>query len=224
MIGRQDVVEKALAMNLETMQPEPAAAASHQAAQATCCLPMLDLSEQQQEFIAAGMGLYFDILHSIHQERQQLNSQMTAAAEEAEAMAAADKQQDSGCRSISSGADMASPTCSGSSSGDHHVTLPDRQEQLQKQQQLTSRLNLLLHKEVSLMRECVCWPAAICAGAGGSNLCLVQSRRQGGAATHKVKPLLALPAGKLAATTRTNEQLVHKPRGPCHHQSCAWCA
>lgn len=200
MIGRQDVVEKALAMNLETMQPDPTAAASHQAAQAACCLPMLGLSEQQQEFIAAGMGLYFDILQSIHQERQQLNSQMTAAtAEESEAITAADKQQDSGCRSISSGADMASLTCSGSSSGDHHVTLPDRQEQLQKQQQLTSRLNLLLHKEVSphaRMHVLAC--SGVCWGwVQVFVLCWGHSRTQAGGAIHRVSPQLALPAGSL---------------------------
>jgi hypothetical protein len=56
-------------INLETMVSEPAEAASHQAAQAAALVPMLGLSEQQQEFVSIGMQLYYDLLAAIHQEQ-----------------------------------------------------------------------------------------------------------------------------------------------------------
>jgi hypothetical protein len=58
MYGKVDVVEAALAINLETMQSEPAEAASHQAAQAAVLVPLLQLTAQQRELISVGMGLY----------------------------------------------------------------------------------------------------------------------------------------------------------------------
>jgi hypothetical protein len=132
MSGRQSVVEEALAINLETMQPQPAEAAAHQSAQAAVLVPLLRLTEQQQEIVSLGMGLYYDLLAVIHHERQDINSQMSAVDE-----AAADSGE------------AGSPSSRASSNRDSHLQdLPDRRELLQKQEALTNRLDLLLHKEV----------------------------------------------------------------------------
>jgi hypothetical protein len=137
MNGRQSVVEAALAINLETMKPEPAEAAAHQAAQAAVLVPMLQLTEQQQEIVSVGMGLYYDLLAVIHHERQDINSQMNTVDEAAE---------DSG--------EAGSPNSRASSTRDGPLQdLPDRRERLQKQEALTNRLDLLLHKEVRALQH-----------------------------------------------------------------------
>ena len=93
---------------------------------------MLGLLEQQQEYIAVGMQLYFDLVAAIHQEGQQVYSQMTAATE----------------RPNMTTSSSSSRTSVDGSSSERLETLPDAQELLEKQQQLTERLNLLLNKEV----------------------------------------------------------------------------
>jgi hypothetical protein len=123
------------------MVSEPAEAASHQAAQAAALVPMLGLSEQQQEFVSIGMKLYYDLLAAVHQERQQINSEMTAA--EGPDVSSRLNSDDS--------MEVGSPT-SGSSS-ERLESISDRGELLEKQQGLTGRLALLLHKEV---RPCCC--------------------------------------------------------------------
>jgi hypothetical protein len=130
MLGRQGVVEKAHAINLETMQPEPAAAATHQAAQAAMLVPLLGLSEQQQEFIAVGMRLHADLLSGIHSERQKLQMQLAANSSDG----GSSDSRGSSSDSLSSG-----------SSGQLD-SLSLRHLKLQKQQAQTDRLNLLLHK------------------------------------------------------------------------------
>lgn len=132
MNGKQSVLEAAMTINLETMQPEPAEAARHQAEQASVVVRSLQLTEQQQEIVSVGMGLYYDLLAVIHHERQDINSQMSAVDEAAE---------DSG--EAGSATSRASSTREGSLQD-----LPDRRERLQKQEALTNRLDLLLHKEV----------------------------------------------------------------------------
>lgn len=130
MLGRQGVVEKAHAINLETMQPEPAAAANHQAAQAAMSVPLLGLSEQQQEFIAVGMRLHADLLLGIHSERQKLQLQLASNSSD---------EGSSDSRGSSSG------SVSSISSGQLD-SLSLRHQELQQQQAQTDRLNLLLHK------------------------------------------------------------------------------
>lgn len=121
--------------NLETMAYEPAEAAQHQQAQAAMLVPLLGLSDQQQEFIAVGMRLFYDLLDAVYQERQQISSQMTAV--------------DTSRRTSSEDANMDGGSPASGSSSEQLGTIPDRQEQLEKQQQLTNRLSMLLHKEVS---------------------------------------------------------------------------
>jgi hypothetical protein len=133
---------QATCINLETMVSEPAEAASHQAAQAAALVPVLGLSEQQQEFVSIGMELYYDLLAAVHQERQQINSDMTAA----EGLEASSRLNNDGSM------EFGSPT-SGSSS-EQLESFSDRRELLEKQQGLTSRLALLLHKEVSSCCYC----------------------------------------------------------------------
>jgi hypothetical protein len=131
-LGRYDVVEKAHAFNLETMQPDAAGAAAHQAEQAVAVIPALGLSEQQREFIAAGMGLYYDLLSAIHAERQQNQGQLAeadCAAGPSTPLGSAGSQQEPGGTLESIGS---------------------RQQQLQAQQSLAQRLKLLLHKEYGL--------------------------------------------------------------------------
>lgn len=145
MLGRQDVLEKAHAFNLETMQPEPAAAASHQAAQAAVLVPLLNLPEGQQEFIAVGMRLHADLLQSIHNERQQL--QLQVACDSGSSASSWDSGGGgSGGGSGSGGGDGGSSKSTSSRSSGQLDTLLLRHSQLQKQQAQTNRLNLLLHK------------------------------------------------------------------------------
>jgi hypothetical protein len=124
--GRQAVLEAAHVLNLETLQPEPAEAAEHQLTQAAVLVPLLGLSEQQQEFIAVGMRLYYDLTASILQERQGVQTQL-AACEEGMACSQPDRA-DSRVAACSNGASLASLA------------------QLEKQQDLSNRLNSLLHK------------------------------------------------------------------------------
>lgn len=152
LLGKQDVIELAFSINLDTMTCEPAAAASHQAAQAATLVPLLDLSEQQQELIAAGTTLYYDLLQPIHLQRHRVHEELAAVEKEY------DVQRDGGgeCTSADGhddgdgdakpGAVDPGSSSSGSNSGKLE-RLSSRQALLHKQQELTSRLSLLLHKE-----------------------------------------------------------------------------
>lgn len=141
MHGKVDVVEAAVTTNLETMQYEPEAATKHQAAQAAAWVPALQLTEQQQELIPIGLGLYNDLVAVIHRERHELNSQMTTAVDAPSAHSAA---------AAAAAADLtgSSLTFTSHHSRDPLQELPQRAAQLQQQAALTDRLNLLLHKEV----------------------------------------------------------------------------
>jgi hypothetical protein len=133
MNGKQSVLEAAMTINLDTMQPEPAEAAAHQAEQAAVVVRTLQLTEQQQEIVSVGMGIYYDLLAVIHQERQDINNQRTAVPEAPCADGAlTDSHGDSPGSRASSSWDM----------------LAERRDWLEKQEALTNRLDLLLHKEV----------------------------------------------------------------------------
>jgi len=129
---------QASSINLDTMVHQPTAAAQHQQAQAVAALPLLGLSEQQQEFISVGTQLYYDLLAAIHQERHKINTEMKAA----------DPDQGGASRASTddSRVGAGSHACLGSGS---EQTLPDRQALLERQQELANRLGLLLRKEVS---------------------------------------------------------------------------
>jgi 3-oxoacyl-ACP reductase-like protein len=121
-------------INLETMVSEPAEAASHQAAQAAALVPVLGLSEQQQELIEVGMRLFYDIVQGIHSEHQSLQLQVASAI-----------QRD--------GSDSGTDTSAASGSSGLQDSLFGRRALLENQQQLTSQLSLLLHK---VRRTCSC--------------------------------------------------------------------
>jgi hypothetical protein len=121
-------------INLETMVSEPAEAASRQAAQAAALVPVLGLSEQQQEFIHVGMRLYYDIVHMIHSERLSLQLQLASVV-----------QLD--------GSETGSGRSAASVSNGAQDSLLGRRMRLAQQQQLTSRLSLLLHK---VRTTCTC--------------------------------------------------------------------
>jgi hypothetical protein len=108
------------------MQPEPEAAAKHQAAQAAAMLPALGLQEQQEEVITVIYRLHCDIVSIIHAERQQLQQQMT--------------QLEVGLGSSKAHTASSAVACDPDQLG-------DRPEQLQRQQSLANRLQVLLHKE-----------------------------------------------------------------------------
>jgi hypothetical protein len=122
---------------------------------------LLNLSEQQQEVIAVGMQLHYDMLNAVHQERQDINSQMTVL--QVERSSGSGNGPSSSNNRVEPPQEAGSPS-SGNSS-EQLESLPDRQELLEKQQELTSRLNLLLHKEVSGQAQCwrvgqQCWQRA----------------------------------------------------------------
>jgi hypothetical protein len=128
-------------MNLETGVPEPTKAAKHQEAQAAALVPTLGLSEQQQELIACGTQLYYDLLAGIRREQLAVNTALAATEP---------RQEATGSNTDSSS--MGGGSSSGASSSGDGLQLAER---LEKQQQLTERLSLLLHKEVS-RSCCVC--------------------------------------------------------------------
>lgn len=155
LLGSQGVLEHAMCMNLESLQPDPAAAASHQATQAAVLMPTLGLTEQQQEVIAVGVQLYYDLEHAVHQERQELQVQMAAVEAAAERAATAGHITTS---TTSSETDSAPDPSAGSPGG--MAVLDDlsaRSLQLQKQEALTCRLEMLLHKEYRLRMAAVGW-------------------------------------------------------------------
>jgi hypothetical protein len=138
-------------MNLETGVLEPTAASQHQEAQAAALVPTLGLSEQQQELIACGTQLYYDLLASIHKERLEINTSMTAVEPTQEATSSDTNSSNADNSNMDAG------SASVASSSEHGLQLAERQELLEKQQQLTDRLSLLLQKEVRR------WPAvAMC--------------------------------------------------------------
>jgi hypothetical protein len=148
MIGKVCVVEESMMYNLETMQFEPAAAAAHQIQKYTMLVPLLQLTEQQQELIPIAMELYYDLLAEIHKERQEVHKQMTAVVEavcadstSAAAAAAAVFAEGGSSSSRASSAQAAHVR-------DPRQLLPDHRMQLQQQEALTNRLDQLLHKEV----------------------------------------------------------------------------
>jgi hypothetical protein len=127
-------------MNLQTKVLEPAEAAQHQQTQSIAVVPLLGLSPQQQEFIAVGTQLYYDLLAAIHQERLKINTEMTAA----------DPDQVPVGRTSLDDSSVDTGSSTGVSSGSEQLEkLPDRQKLLERQQELTNRLDLLLNKEVS---------------------------------------------------------------------------
>lgn len=151
MRGRQDIVERAHCLNLESMQPDSAAAGQHQAKQAAVLVPLLGLSEQQQELVAAGMRLYFDLEHGIHQERQDMQAQM-------EALEAADDTSDSSKDAASSSGAGPSRSSSNTSSADGGLApLSSRRKLLAKQHAILGRLQLLLQKEYILRLAAMGW-------------------------------------------------------------------
>jgi hypothetical protein len=124
-----------MTINLNTMQPEPAEAVAHQAEQAAVVVRTLQLTEQQQEIVCVGMGIYYDMLAVIHHKCQDINNQRTAVLEEPCADGAlADAHGDSSGGRASSAWDM--------------QDLAERRDWLEKQEELTNQLDLLLHKEV----------------------------------------------------------------------------
>lgn len=136
MLGRADVAEDAAFMNLETGVPEPTKAAKHQEAQAAALVPTLGLSEQQQELIACGTQLNYDSLAGIRREQLAVNTALAATEP---------RQEATGSNTDSSSTGGGSS--SGASSSEDGSQLAER---LEKQQQLTERLSLLLHKEYHL--------------------------------------------------------------------------
>jgi hypothetical protein len=162
-LGKQDVLETAHTFNMETMQPEPAEAASHQAEQAALLVPLLGLCEQQQELIAVGLRLYYDLVLEVHTERQSLQVKVAAAALSSARDATMQRSTSSeadcsngrvrnaaACSSDGRLSNAAACSSSGgsssSSAGDTASGLISRLESLEQQSEVTDRLQLLLHK------------------------------------------------------------------------------
>jgi hypothetical protein len=79
MLGRSHVSDGAHNVNLETMVAgQVEETVQQQAACIAQSLPALQLSEQQQELIAVGTHLHYDLLAAVLQERREIDVQMTA--------------------------------------------------------------------------------------------------------------------------------------------------
>jgi len=138
LLGNEDVAERVTFINLETLQHDAAAASSHLVSQAAVVVPTLGLTEQQQEVITVGMHLYYDLVAVIHQERQDLQTQMAAVE--------ADRTHGQAGATVSAGS-QAGPM----------DNLSARCLQLRKEEALISRLKQLLHKEYLLRMAMLGW-------------------------------------------------------------------
>jgi hypothetical protein len=137
-LGRPDVSEAAHCYDLEAMMPgEVVTTAQLQAKCIAQAVPALQLSEQQQELIAVCTHLHFDLLAAVHHERKQVDVQMTSALGQCGISSSANT-----AGSVDSPADPAN-------SAEQVQPIQHRGGLLDRQQQLTGRLMLLLHKEVS---------------------------------------------------------------------------
>lgn len=140
LLGREDVSERSHHINLDTMVAgEVEATAQQQARLVAQLMPALQLSEQQQELIAVGTHLHYVLVAAVHQERKELDVQMTATLLEGSSL------------SMSTSVDPASSAGSRAGSGDttdQMQSIQHRRSVLDRQQQLAARLALLLHKEV----------------------------------------------------------------------------
>jgi hypothetical protein len=179
-LGKQDVLETAHAFNLETLQSEPAEAASHQAEQAAVLVPLLGLCEQQQELIAVGMRLYYDLVLEIYTERRALQVKVAAAAATRASASGTTmpSQRSTNGEANGSNAQVSNAAAcssegggSGSSSAEGIAAgVISRLESLEKQCEVTDRLQLLLHKVwcssshsacVAVVQLMVCTPVVV---------------------------------------------------------------
>lgn len=133
--GREDVVEHANIVNLHTLAPD-IEGATRQAALTATLIDKLNLTQQQLHTIATGSALYMQMLTSIVQERQCLQSKF-----------AADSTQ-GGSSTTSSSA---------SSSRTDLARLEQRQQRLEAQQKQAARLQLLIRKEMLLRMAGMTW-------------------------------------------------------------------
>jgi hypothetical protein len=168
-LGRPDVIEVAHCYNIDTMVAGEVEATAQ--LQATCvaqAVPALQLSEQQQELIAVCTHLHLDLLAAVHQERKGINEQMKSALAQCRISSSYDTTGSASSRADPNGAEQAQ-------------RIQHRGDLLDRQQQLTSRLTLLLHKEVSCVATLLVGVPQTGPGAAAAGnfavvgMCLLQS-------------------------------------------------
>lgn len=145
MVGREDVVESANFVNLQTLQPDTEGA-TQQAALTATLIDQLDITPAQQHVIATGTAMYMHVLQSVMQERQLLQSQF-AAPDSMQGSTTNGKANSSG-----SGSEAGA-----SSSGPLEDVFGHRQQQLEAQQKQAARLQLLIRKEMMLRMAGMTW-------------------------------------------------------------------
>lgn len=144
MVGREDVVEAANFVNLQTLQPDTEGA-TQQAALTASLIDQIGITPAQQHVIATGSSMYLNVLQSVMQERQLLQSQFAAP--------------DSMQGSTSNGNANSSGSGSGvsSSSGPLEDVFGHRQQQLEAQQKQAAWLQMLIRKEMLLRMAGMTW-------------------------------------------------------------------
>lgn len=138
MVGREDLVESANFCNLQTLEPD-CEGATRQAALTATLIDKINLTAQQQHMVATGSAVYMQLLNSIIQERQRLQSQF----------AMADSKQASSI--ASSGRSVVSESSS------LEDLFKSRQQLLEAQNKQAARLQLLIRKEMMLRMAGMTW-------------------------------------------------------------------
>jgi hypothetical protein len=140
MAGWEDLAERANIINLHTLEPNVEGGTQRAAATHTLIDP-IGITPEQQHVIATGSAMYMQLLDSVIQERQRLQSQFAAARNQQDPHIA-DSNGSSGAMSSKLLVE------------DKFMT---RQQLLEAQQKQAARLQLLIRKEMMLRMAGMTW-------------------------------------------------------------------
>jgi hypothetical protein len=140
--GRPQVLWDLTLFNCETSALEADASTKH-AAQLATMPPQLGLTEQQLQEISAGMSLFKDLHNSILEERQVVHAELLA--------------QEISCRGAGSSDGAPGSTYSNSPASTATDDVDCLQHELEERQRNTSRMQVLLHKDIMLRAAAAAW-------------------------------------------------------------------
>jgi hypothetical protein len=144
-LGREQINEGVALFNLETLESAPENAAASEQRTATLP-PLLGLTPQQMDIISAGAETCESMNAVINQQRQEVMRQLEAA--NAAADTAGDPIEYTTPPSSSSGVSQGPGAASSSSRACGPLSsFQQRQQDLEKQQQLAARLKVLMAKQ-----------------------------------------------------------------------------
>jgi hypothetical protein len=146
MSARPEVVDGICTYNLATLQQDPEAMQKQQE-QGTFVAGLLDLTDEQVQEIVAGHAVFVNLQNSILQELQQLHAKVMAKTRMSDESSS--PSDGSGCSThlVSS----TKPWCT------HDLSLHGILGELEQHMRHTDRIQLLLHKEMTVRAAAVAW-------------------------------------------------------------------